>query len=431
MAIQISDHFTLGRLARFTAPTCAMMLFTSIYGVIDGLFVSNFVGKESFAALNLVYPLFMMLGALGYMFGTGGTALVAKTMGEGDDKRARGLFSCGVVVFVAVGSVAGALGAEGSLLEECVVYGSILAFSLPFFMLQETFQSLLTAAGKPKVGLCVMVVAGVANIALDALFIIVFQWGLAGAALATAISEVLGGAIPFLYFARPNSSTLRLGRPLIDVRALGRVCVNGSSELVSNLSMSLVSMVYNFQLMAYIGPDGVAIYGVIQYVAWIAVSLLMGFTVGSSPIISYHYGAKNSSELKGLFRTCLGVMVAGGVLITVLTHLFAHPLAAVFVGYDPALCEMTVAALGEYSLAFIFVGVSIFGSAFFTALNNGLVSALISFLRTLVFECAAVMFLPAIIGVDGIWLSIVVAEIASMFLTGGFLVGLRKHYDYA
>ena len=427
MAIQISDHFTLGRLARFTAPTCAMMLFTSIYGVIDGLFVSNFVGKESFAALNLVYPLFMMLGALGYMFGTGGTALVAKTLGEGDGKRARGLFSlivyatlivgiaCGVVVFVAVGSVAGALGAEGSLLEECVVYGSILAF----------------AAGKPKVGLCVMVVVGVANIALDALFIIVFQWGLAGAALATAISEVLGGAIPFLYFARPNSSTLRLGRPLIDVRALGRVCVNGSSELVSNLSMSLVSMVYNFQLMAYIGPDGVAIYGVIQYVAWIAVSLLMGFTVGSSPIISYHYGAKNSSELKGLFRTCLGVMVAGGVLITVLTHLFAHPLAAVFVGYDPALCEMTVAALGEYSLAFIFVGVSIFGSAFFTALNNGLVSALISFLRTLVFECAAVMFLPAIIGVDGIWLSIVVAEIASMFLTGGFLVGLRKHYDYA
>ncbi len=323
MAIQISDHFTLGRLARFTAPTCAMMLFTSIYGVIDGLFVSNFVGKESFAALNLVYPLFMMLGALGYMFGTGGTALVAKTMGEGDDKRARGLFSlivyatlivgiaCGVVVFVAVGPVAGALGAEGSLLEECVVYGSILAFSLPFFMLQETFQSLLTAAGKPKVGLCVMVVAGVANIALDALFIIVFQWGLAGAALATAISEVLGGAIPFLYFARPNSSTLRLGRPLIDMRALGRVCMNGSSELVSNLSMSLVSMVYNFQLMAYIGPDGVAIYGVIQYVAWIAVSLLMGFTVGSSPIISYHYGAKNSSELKGLFRTCLGVMVAG------------------------------------------------------------------------------------------------------------------------
>lgn len=442
MAIRISDHFTLGRLARFTAPTCAMMLFTSIYGVIDGLFVSNFVGKESFAALNLVYPLFMMLGALGYMFGTGGTALVAKTMGEGDDQacpravltyrvrdahRGNRMRDRGVRGRRAV---AGALGAEGSLLEECVVYGSILAFSLPFFMLQETFQSLLTAAGKPKVGLCVMVVAGVANIALDALFIIVFQWGLAGAALATAISEVLGGAIPFLYFARPNSSTLRLGRPLIDARALGRVCVNGSSELVSNLSMSLVSMVYNFQLMAYIGPDGVAIYGVIQYVAWIAVSLLMGFTVGSSPIISYHYGAKDSAELKGLFRTCLGVMVAGGVLITVLTHLFAHPLAAVFVGYDPALCEMTVAALGEYSLAFIFVGVSIFGSAFFTALNNGLVSALISFLRTLVFECAAVMFLPAIIGVDGIWLSIVVAEIASMFLTGGFLVGLRKHYGY-
>ena len=443
MQIKISDHFTLGRLFRYTAPTCVMMVFTSIYGVVDGLFVSNFVGKEPFAALNLIYPMFMMLGSLGFMFGAGGTALVAKTMGEGDDERARGLFSfvvyvtlgvgvaCGAIALAIVRPVGAAFGATGSLLEECVVYGSIISLSLPFFMLQQLFQSFLNAAGKPKVGLAVMVLAGVANIVLDAFFIVGLGWGLAGAAAATAVSEVLGGGIPLLYFARKNSSTLCLCRPLVDMRALGLMCANGSSELVSNISMSLVSMVYNFQLMTYIGPDGVAIYGVIQYVAWIAVSLLMGFTVGTSPIISFHYGAKNTSELKNLFRTCLGVMVVGGVLITVLTHLFAQPLAAVFVGYDATLCEMTVAALGEYSLAFIFVGVSIFGSAFFTALNNGLVSALISFLRTLVFECAAVMFLPAIIGVDGIWLSIVVAEIASMFLTGGFLFGLRKHYDYA
>ena len=440
--IQLSDHFTYQKLLRFVLPSIVMMVFTSIYGVVDGLFVSNFVGKESFAALNLVYPLFMMLGALGYMFGTGGTALVAKTMGEGDDKRARGLFSlivyatlivgiaCGVVVFVAVGSVASALGAEGSLLEECVVYGSILAFSLPFFMLQETFQSLLTAAGKPKVGLCVMVVAGVANIALDALFIIVFQWGLAGAALATAISEVLGGAIPFLYFARPNSSTLRLGRPLIDVRALGRVCVNGSSELVSNLSMSLVSMVYNFQLMAYIGPDGVAIYGVIQYVAWIAVSLLMGFTVGSSPIISYHYGARNHPELRNLLTKGLKVMGILGIVMTIAAISLSGTLANIFVGYDATLCELTRHAFHLFSFAFLLAGFNIFLSSFFTALNNGGVSAAISFLRTLVFQAASVILLPMALDVDGLWWAASAAEALAFVVSIGFLLALKGKYHY-
>ena len=443
MAINISDHFTLGRLLRFTAPTAAMMIFTSIYGVVDGLFVSNFVGKESFAALNLIYPLLMMLGALGFMFGTGGTALVAKTMGEGDDKRARGLFSlviyvtlgvgiaCGVACLVIVRPVGIAFGATGTLLEECVVYGGILAFSLPFLMLQEAFQSFLTAAGKPKVGLAIIVAAGVTNIALDALFIVGFGWGLAGAAAATAASEFVGGGIPLIYFACKNESSLRLGRPVADLRALGRVCANGSSELVSNISMSLVSMLYNYQLMAYIGADGVAVYGIIQYAAWIFVSLFMGFAVGVSPIVSYNYGAKNSAELKGLFRKSLGVMATGGVLITVFTQLLAHPLAALFVGYDAALTDMTVGALREYSLAFIFVGVSVFGSSFFTALNNGLVSALIAFLRTLVFECGAVLLLPLVLGTDGIWLAIVVAEIASVVLTSCFLVGLRKQYGYA
>ena len=420
-----------------------MMIFTSIYGVVDGLFVSNFVGKESFAALNLIYPLLMMLGALGFMFGTGGTALVAKTMGEGDDKRARGLFSlviyvtlgvgivCGVTCLVIVRPVGIAFGATGSLLEECVVYGGILSFSLPFLMLQEAFQSFLTAAGKPKVGLAIIVAAGITNIALDALFIVGFGWGLAGAAAATAASEFVGGGVPLIYFACKNKSSLRLGRPVADLRALGRVCANGSSELVSNISMSLVSMLYNYQLMAYIGPDGVAVYGIIQYAAWIFVSLFMGFAVGVSPIVSYNYGAKNSAELKGVFRKSLGVMAVGGVVITVLTQLLARPLAALFVGYDAALTDMTVAALGEYSLAFIFVGISVFGSSFFTALNNGLVSALIAFLRTLVFECGAVLLLPLVLGTDGIWLSIVVAEIASVILTTGFLVGLRKRYGYA
>ena len=443
MKVNLSDHFTYRKLLSFVLPSIVMMVFTSIYGVVDGLFVSNFVGKEPFAALNLIYPMFMMLGSLGFMFGAGGTALVAKTMGEGDDERARGLFSfvvyvtlgvgvaCGAIALAIVRPVGAAFGATGSLLEECAVYGSIISLSLPFFMLQQLFQSFLNAAGKPKVGLAVMVLAGVANIVLDAFFIVGLGWGLAGAAAATAVSEVLGGGIPLLYFARKNSSTLCLCRPLVDMRALGRMCANGSSELVSNISMSLVSMLYNFQLMIFIGPDGVAVYGIIQYIAWIAISLLMGFATGVSPIVSYHFGAKNTSELKGLFRKCLAVMAAGGVAICAIVHLLARPCAAIFVGYDAVLCDMTVVALSEYSLAFVFVGVSIFGSAFFTALNNGLVSAIISFLRTLVFESAAVLLLPIVLGADGIWYSIVVAEVASVVLTTGFLVALRKWYGYA
>lgn len=442
-AIKVSDHFTLGRLLRFCAPTAAMMIFTSIYGVVDGLFVSNFVGKESFSALNLIYPLLMMLGALGFMFGTGGTALVAKTMGEGDAPRARGLFSliiyvtlgvgiaCGIVCLLIVRPVGIAFGAQGSLLEECVVYGSILSFSLPFFMLQQAFQSFLAAAGKPKVGLCVVVCAGVANIVLDAVFIVGLGWGIAGAAAATAASEFLGGGIPLIYFACRNKSTLRLGRPVMDARALGRACVNGSSELVSNISMSLVSMLYNWQLMAYVGPDGVAVYGVIQYAAWVFASLFMGYAVGASPLISYNYGAKNTPELRGLFKKSLLVMGVGGIVVMVAMEVLARPLSGIFVGYDAQLLEMTVSALREYSLAFVFVGMSVFGSAFFTALNNGLVSALISFLRTLVFECAAVLLLPLAFGTDGIWFAIVVAEAASFMLTTGFLVGLRKQYGYA
>ena len=442
MSIQISDHFTYGRLLRFTAPTAAMMVFSSIYGVVDGLFVSNFVGKEAFSALNLIYPFLAMMGALGFMFGSGGTALVAKTLGEGKERRARGLFSLIVYVIIAVGVVCcavtlagvrpvGALmGASGTLLDQAVVYGGILAFSLPFLMLQQAFQSFLSAAGKPHVGLAVMVAAGVANIALDALFIVVFGWGLTGAAVATAASEVIGGVVPLVYFACRNSSTLRLGRPVADFRALGKACVNGSSELVSNLAMSLVAMLYNYQLMRITGPDGVAAYGVIQYVVWILLSMVMGFAMGASPLVSYQYGARNKAELSNLFRKCMTVIGVSGVVLTLLALVIARPIAMLFVGYDANVAELTTHALSIYSFMFLIAGFNVFGSSFFTALNNGLVSAVISFVRTLVFETASVLILPAFFGEMGIWAAIIVAEFASLILTTGFLWGLRKNYGY-
>ncbi len=442
MSVKISEHFSCAKLVRYTTPTAIMMVFTSIYGVIDGLFVSNFAGKEPFAALNLIYPFVMVLGALGFMFGTGGTALVSKTLGEGNRERANGLFSMlvcatfaagvlgSIVIIAGARSMAQLMGATGTLADQAVLYGSIVALSMPFFVLQQSFQSYFSAAGKPKVGLAVIVVAGVANIVFDALFIVGFGWGLAGAAIATAISEVLGGSIPVVYFIRKNPSALRLVKPLVDFRALGKACVNGSSELVSNVSMSLVSMLYNYQLMAILGTDGVAAYGVIEYLMWIFISLFMGFSVGASPLIAYQYGAKNKAELSSLFKKSLLIVGVLGVLLTVAALAFARPVALLFVGYDEGVINLVTHALSIYSWVFLLCGFSIFASAFFTALNNGLISAAISFLRTLVFEVAAIIVLPMFFGEMGIWSAIVVAEAMSLVIAVAFLVGMRKVYGY-
>lgn len=443
MKIKISDHFTYAKLIRYTAPTAMMTVFTSIYGVVDGLFVSNFVGKEEFAALNLIYPLILLMGALGFMFGTGGTALVAKTMGEGNQKRANGLFSmlvcvtfavglvCCAVVLLGVRPVGAFMGATDTLLDSAVLYGSICALSLPFYMLQESFQSYLAAAGKPKVGLAVIVLAGVTNIVLDAVFILVFGWGLAGAAIATAASEVVGGLTPVIFFVGKRADTIRLCKPIFDLRALGKACANGSSELVANISMSLVSMLYNIQLMSYLGADGVAAYGVIQYLMWIFASLFMGFGIGSAPLISYQFGAENTEELSNLFKKCFSIIAVLGVVLTVLAFLIARPIAMLFVGYDEGVTELTTHALSIYSWVFLLCGFSLFGSAFFTALNNGVVSAVISFLRTLVFEVGAILILPTFFGEMGIWSAILVAEVMSFIITASFVIALRTTYGYA
>ena len=442
MKIQLSDHFTYSKLLRYTLPSIAMMVFTSIYGVVDGFFVSNWVGKTPFTAVNLIYPVLMILGCAGFMYGTGGGALIAKTMGEGGREKANRVFSLIVYAGIVTGAVLGALGllllrpaaaalgAEGELLENCVRYGRVILPAIPAFILQFEFQCLFATAGKPSLGLYVTVAAGCTNMVLDALFVAVFRWGLEGAAAATALSQCVGGGVPLVYFARPNSSLLRLGRTKLDGKALRRTCANGASELMSSISGSLVSMLYNAQLLRYAGEDGVAAYGVLMYVSLVFQAVFIGYSVGTAPAVSYHYGAQNHGELRGLRRKSLAVTAVFAAAMFAAAQLLGRPLSLLFVGYDQGLLEMTAHAFSIFSFSFLFSGFSIFGSSFFTALNNGLVSAAISFLRTLVFQVAAVLIFPLVWKLDGVWASIAAAEVMAVAVTAAFLWGMRKKYQY-
>lgn len=440
--IQISDHFTIPRLLRFVFPSIIMMIFTSIYGVVDGFFVSNYVGKTPFAAVNLIMPLLMAIGSIGFMLGTGGSALVAKTCGEGDSERANRYFSMTIYTALLLGTILAAIsfclirpiarlmGADGAMLEYCVLYARILVCTLPLFMLQNMFQSFFIMAEKPKLGLYVILAAGISNIVLDFLFIAVFRWGLAGAAIATSIGELIGGLVPILYFSRPNTSRLKLVRTKLEWRPIWRSCSNGASEMMTNLSMSLVNTLYNLQLMRFTGEDGVAAYGVIMYVNFIFVAIYMGYSIGSAPIVGYHYGAKHQEELRGLLRRSLWILGIGAVLLTVAGELFSSPLSKIFVSYDDALFAMTRHGFRLYGLSYLLCGFNIFGSAFFTALNNGMVSAVISFARTLVFQIVCVLVLPIFLKLNGIWISILVAEFLGILVTASLLIANRKKYSY-
>ena len=423
-------------------PSIVMMIFTSIYGMVDGLFVSNFVGKTAFAAINLVMPFIMILGGVGFMIGTGGSALVAKTLGQQEPEDANRYFSMMIILTVLSGAVLTAiglifmrpisylLGATDAMIDDCVRYGrTVLAFVIAF-MLQNVFQSFLITAEKPRLGLLATVAAGVTNMALDALFIAGFKWGVVGAAVATGLSQCVGGVLPLIYFLRPNSSRLRLVRTRLELRPILKACGNGSSELMSNISGSLVSMLYNFQLLAYAGENGVAAYGVLMYVQFIFVAIFVGYAIGSAPIVGYHYGAENHAELRNMLTKSVKLMSAGGVLLTVLAIVLAAPLARIFVGYDAELFEMTRHAFCLFAFSFLMAGFNIFTSSFFTALNNGAISAAISFLRTLVFQTLCVLLLPLLFGLDGIWWAMTVAEVFALGLSILFLATQRKRYHY-
>lgn len=442
MSIQLSDHFNYSRLLRFCLPPIVMMIFTSIYSVVDGFFVSNWAGKTPFAAINLIYPFIMILGGVGFMLGTGGSALVAKVLGQGDKERANRYFTMMVTATVVAGvilsvlgiallrPIAYALGATADMVDDCVLYGRIVLCFNTAFMLQNLFQTFLTTAQKPKLGLLATVCAGVTNMALDALFVAGFRWGIAGAALATGLSQTVGGVLPLVYFLRPNDSLLRLRWTKLEFKPLLQACTNGSSEMMNNISGSLVSMLFNFQLMRLAGEDGVAAYGVLMYVNFIFLAIFIGYTIGAAPIIGYHYGAENHNEVKNILGKSLKLMAGVGVAMTLLAWVLATPLAKIFVGYDRDLMEMTRRAFHICSFMFLVAGVNIFASSFFTALNNGLISAVISFLRGLVFQCASVIVLPIFLKLDGVWLAVVVADVCSLLVSLAFLLAKRKKYGY-
>ncbi len=442
MRVKLSDHFTFSKLIRFVLPSIIMMVFTSVYGVVDGFFVSNYVGKAPFAALNLIMPFIMILGGMGFMIGTGGSALVAKELGSGNKDRANKYFSMMIIFTTLLGvlltvigivftrPVAYFLGATQDIVEDCVLYGRIVIAFTCSYMLQNVFQSFLAAAEKPKLGLLVTVSAGLTNIILDYLFIAVFPFGLAGAALATGIGQCVGGIIPLIYFLRKNDSLLQLKRTSLEIKPLLKACGNGSSELMSNISSSFVSMLYNFQLLKYFGQDGVSAYGVLMYVQFIFVAIFIGYSVGSAPIISYHYGAQNNGELKNILKKSTIIMAVTSVAMFATAILFASPLSKIFVGYDENLLALTTHAFKMFSFCFLLAGFNIFCSSFFTALNNGTVSAIVSFLRTLIFQSGAVLLLPIIIGVDGIWLANTIAEVFAFIISLFFLIAMRKKYNY-
>lgn len=443
MKIQLSDHFTTGRLLRFALPSIVMMIFTSFYGVVDGIFVSNFTGSTAFASLNLVWPYIMILGGVGFILGVGGTALVSYQMGTGDRKLANRTFSLIVYTAIAVGllltlvgeltlaPVCRLMGASEAMLPHCLTYGRVMLIGIIPFTLQNMFQTFLVAAEKPRLGLWVTVAAGITNMVLDYLFMGPFHWGVVGAAWATTLSECVGGLIPLLYFCFPNSSLYRLGKTRWDGAALRQTCWNGLSEFVTNISMSLVNMLYNLQLMKYIGEDGVAAYGVIQYVAFFFVAIYIGYSMGTAPIVSFHYGAENYDELKNLFRKGMGFIAVAALCMITLSQTLANVVAGIFVGYDAELTALTAHAFRIYSLAFLMSGFNIYGSDFFTALNNGKISAAISFIRTILLEMSAVMLLPLAFGVDGIWIALPIAEALALIVTVQFLIRKRHVYHYA
>lgn len=437
MKIKLSDHFTYRRVLRFALPPIFMTIFTSIYSVVDGFFVSNFAGKNALAAISLIYPFIMIFGGVGYMLGTGGTALIAVYLGEGKKEKANRTFSMLVYVSVALGiifailgilsirRVAILLGATQDILTPAVTYGIILLIGIPAFMLQYEFQSLMVAAEKPKPGMYITIISGLSNMLLDWLLVGVWRMGIAGAAIATDISQLIGGVFPILYFIRKNNSNLRLIPARIDFKDLGKAVINGSSEYIASISMSLVSTVYNVQLLRLSGADGVAAYGVLLYVSEFFLAIFVGYAISTAPVIGYHYGARNQKEVRNVFGISIRIIGICAVAMLIAGEVFAKAVSGIYVGYDENLMKMTIHAFRIYSFSFPFAAIPIYSSALFTALNNGAISALISFTRTFLFQIASVLLLPMVMGLDGIWLASVVAELLASLLSL-FIIGRKR-----
>lgn len=442
MKIELNEHFTYKKLIRFTLPSILMMIFTSIYGVVDGFFVSNYVGAEAFASVNLIMPVIIILSAVGFMIGTGGNALVAMTLGQHDEKRANEIFSMLIYILIFLGiclSIAMAvfmprmariLGATDIMIDDCVIYGRISMVSLTFFMLQTSFQSFMVTAARPHFGLYITIAAGVTNMVLDLVFVGILGFGVAGAAWATVASEIVGGSVPLIYFIVPNKSKLNLVKAGFKFRPLVKVLSNGASEFMTIISSSFVNMLYNLQLMKIAGEKGVASFGVIMYINFIFTGVLFGYAFGSSSIVSYHYGSENYKELRSLFSKSIKIIGIASLISFASAQIFAIPLIKIFFSYSDELIHMTTHGFRIYSIAYLMIGFNGYASSLFTALNNGRVSATIAFGRTLVFQVASILILPRIFGLDGIFSSIIVAEFLAIMVSMFFINKYKSEYHY-
>ena len=443
MQIKLSDHFTYGRLLRYTLPSIIMMIFASLYSVVDGLFVSNLVGDLALSAVNIAFPITMIIGAFGFMLGTGGSAIVARTLGEGKPELASRYFSLFIWCVAGLGVVLSIVtiafiepimrfaGASDLLLPDCIAYGRILLAGSAVFMLQSAFQSFFSAAEKPKLGLLLSLAAGATNIVFDYVFIALLDMGVVGAALATVLGYCVGGVIPVVYFLMPRREGLRLVRTRFYGRQLLHACTNGSSELMSNISASVVGILYNIRLMDLLGEPGVAAHSVMMYVDFVFVAAFLGFSMGSAPIVSYHYGAEDHDELKNIFRRSGVIIAVTSVVMVAASEVLSRPLSAAFVGYSPELLELTTHGFRIFALCYLFCGLNIYASAFFTALCNGALSALIAFTRTLLLRGGLVLVMPLLFGVDGVWWSVAAAELLGAVLSAALLILMRRRYHYA
>lgn len=443
MKIQLSDHFTYSKLIRFTIPSIVMIIFTSIYTMVDGFFISNYVGKTAFASINLIFPYIQILGGMGTMLGVGGSALVAVTLGTGDTHKARKYFTmmtylmaivgvvCTLLGFLFLEPMAHVFGATEAMMDDCLIYGGTCLIFNTVWLMQYGFQSYLVVAEKPKFGLMVTVLAGLTNMILDFLFMAVFHMGVFGAALATGMSQCVGALVPLLWFiSKKNTSHLRFEKTRIEFKPVLRACANGASEMLSSVSGSITGILYNLQLMKYAGEDGVAAYGVVMYAAFIFMGVFMGYSSGSSPIMGYHYGAENKKEMKNIMKKSMILLSCSAVFLTGAAFASAETLASIFVGYDAALKALTTRAFIICSIPFLFMWFNVYASSFFTALNDGAVSAAISFMRALVLPVTSIIVMPLLLGLNGVWFSFTTSELLGIIVSLVFLLGKRKKYGY-
>jgi len=444
MKIELQGHYGYGRLVRTMLPSIATMIVSSIYSIADGLFVSNYAGSTAFAAMNIIWPGIQILAVFGLMVGAGGSALVSKTLGEGDQDKACRIFSmltritmlAGIAMaflfFILMKPLTWVLGAEGGMIQMATTYGRIIVITLPLYMIQMMFQPFFMVAEKPELGTQISIICGVVNIVLDALFIIVFRLGLIGAALGTAISIATGGLFSLIWFlSKRNKTHLQFRKNVkTEWKHVGKSCSNGLSEYVGNVALSVVSICYNLQLMKYIGESGVAAYGILMYLGFVFAAVFIGYNLSVTQIIAFNYGERNHTELRSLLHKSIILISVGGVIMTTVAETAAAPLARFFVGYDESICILTIRAIRIYMLSFLICGLNMFASAWFTALNNGIISAISAFVRTFIFELGCVFILPTFFGVDGIWNAVNVAEVCALLFSAFLITAFSKKYGY-